>query len=109
MPMAEPVQNESSSRGESARLDRADWRAFCVTTGLTLIGYLLTIAPEVTLGSGGILTTSAMYGGVGPPAGNPAWTIYSWFFTKLLPFSNPAWRVAVGSTVAGAVSCGLVV
>jgi len=35
------------------------------------------------------------------------WTIYSWVFTKILPFSNIAWRVAVSSAVAAALSCGL--
>ena len=29
-------------------------------------------------------------------------------FTKLLPFSNIAWRVAVSSAVAGALACGLI-
>jgi len=69
---------------------------------------LLTLTPEVGLDWSGVLTTSAMYGGVGPPAGYPAWTIYSWLFIKLIPGSNPAWRVAVGSAFAAAVSCGLV-
>src|SRR5262245_39741286 len=104
--MAEPDQDVTVPRANPPRLDRADWWAFGVTTTLTFIGYLLTLAPEVTLEWSGILTTGAMYGGVGPPAGYPAWTIYSWLFIHLLPFSNPAWRVAVGSAVAGAMSCG---
>jgi hypothetical protein len=86
--MAEPVE-QVTAKGDSTWLDRADWWAFRVTTGLTLLGYIITLAPEVTLDWGGILTASAMYGGVGPPAGNPAWTIYSWFFIHLFPFSNP--------------------
>jgi hypothetical protein len=106
--MAEESQNPDAPSKESTRLDRADWWTFSVTSALALIGYLLTLAPEVTLDWSGILTTGAMYGGVGPPAGYPAWTIYSWLFIHLLPFSNPAWRVAVGSAVAGAISCGLV-
>jgi hypothetical protein len=40
--------------------------------------------------------------------GFPVWTIYSWLFVHLLPFSNLAWRVAVGSAVASSLACGLV-
>src|SRR5689334_5677780 len=103
--MPDPVQY-SGATGVSTRLDCADWLSFAVTTLLALTGYLLTLAPEVTLEWSGILGTAAMYGGVGPPQGYPVWTIYSWLFIKLLPFSNPAWRVAVGSAVAGALACG---
>ncbi len=106
--MAETEKNPETPLPVSTRLDAVDWRTFRVTTALTLLGYVFTLAPEVTLDWAGILTTGAMYGGVGPPAGYPAWTIYSWFFIHLFPFSNPAWRVAVGSAVAGAVSCGLI-
>jgi hypothetical protein len=106
--MADQNQMSGVSANASARLDRADWLSFDVTTLLALSLYLFTLTPEIELEWSGILTTGAMYGGVGPPAGYPVWTIYSWLFIKLLPFSNPAWRVAVGSAVAGAVSCGLV-
>ncbi len=106
--MVKPVQSETAPQGHSAELDRADWWAFAVTSALTLLGYLLSLTPEVSLDWSGILTTGAMYGGVGPPAGYPAWTIYSWLFIKLIPGSNPAWRVAVGSAFAAAISCGLV-
>jgi len=101
-------QPENPEPRISPRLDRADGWVFGVTTLLTFIGYLLTLTPELDLAWSGVLTTGAMYGGVGPPAGYPAWTIYSWLFIKLLPFSNPAWRVAVGSAFAGAIACGLV-
>src|SRR6185503_6933293 len=102
--MAEPVQDTTPAKGDSAPLDRADWWAFSVASALTLLGYLLTLTPEVSLDWSGVLTTGAMYGGVGPPAGYPAWTIYSWLFIKLIPGSNPAWRVAVGSAFAAAVT-----
>jgi hypothetical protein len=106
--MADPNPNSDATNSPSTRLDRADWLSFGVTTLLALSIYLFTLAPEVEPGWSGILTTGAMYGGVGPPPGYAAWTIYSWLFIHLIPFSNPAWRVAVGSAVAGAVSCGLV-
>src|SRR6266446_2717310 len=86
---------------------RTDWFSFAITTSLSLTAYLLTLAPEVTLEDSGIFATGAMYAGVAHPCGFPVWTIYSWLFTKLLPFSNIAWRVGVSSAVAGALTCGV--
>lgn len=106
--MADEVQNAIAPAEVSARLDRADRLSFAITTLITLAVYLFTLAPELTLTNSGVLTTAAMYRGVGPPPGYPAWTIYSWLFIKLLPFSNAGWRVAVGSAVAGAIVCGLI-
>src|SRR5262245_40452371 len=87
---------------------RIDWIAFLVTTLLTLAGYLWTVAPEVTLEDSGELAVASHYAGVPHPPGYPVWTVYSWLFTVLLPFSNIAWRVAVSSAVAGALSSGVV-
>ena len=106
--MDDTIQNSGAPNRISTRLDRADWIGLGITTLLMLSGYLFTLAPEITLDNAGTLTTGAMYGGVGFPGGYPVWTVYSWAFIKALPFYNPAWRVAVGSAVAGAVSCGLV-
>jgi len=86
----------------------ADWMSFWVTTILVLAVYLWTLAPNVTLEFSGIFSVGAMYAGVPHPPGFPVWTIYGWLFTKLLPFSNIAWRLAVSSAVAGAVLCGLI-
>src|SRR5262249_9408792 len=55
-----------------------------------------------------LISTGAAYGGVVHPPGYPVWTIYSWLFVKLLPYSNIAWRVTVGSAVAAALASGLV-
>jgi len=87
---------------------RTDWLSFGLTTVVVLVVYLRTLAPEVTLEYSGILSTSAKYLGVAHPPGFPVWTLYSWLFVTLLPFSNIAWRVAVGSAVAAALACGLV-
>ena len=106
--MADEVQNATAPADVPARLDRADWLSFAITALIGLVVYLFTLAPELTVTWSGVMTTSAMYGGSGPPSGYPAWTIYSWLFIKLLPFSNPAWRVAVGAAVAAAAACGLV-
>lgn len=106
--MADQIQNSGDSECASTRLDRADGMSFVATTLVALAVYLFTLAPEVTASWSGLMSTSAMYGGVASPAGYPVWTIYSWLFIKLLPFSNIAWRVAMGSAVAGGMASGLV-
>jgi hypothetical protein len=85
-----------------------DWIAFGVATLLVLAAYLLTLAPDVTLEDSGEMSVAAQYAGVPHAPGYPVWTLYSWVFTKVLPFSNIAWRVAMGSAIAGAFACGLV-
>ena len=87
---------------------RIDWITFALTTTLILIGYLLTISPQVTLEDSGELAVASQYAGVPHPPGYPVWTIYTWVFTKIIPFSNMAFRVAVSSAVAGALACGLI-
>lgn len=86
---------------------RIDWIAFGLTTLLVFIGYLLTLAPDLTLEDSGELAVGSYYAGVPHPPGYPLWTLYTWLFTVLLPFSNIAWRVAVSSAVAAAFACGL--
>ncbi len=87
---------------------RIDWITFWIVTLLSLAGYLFTVAPDLTLEDSGELATGSMYAGIPHPPGYPVWTVYTWLFTKLLPFSNIAWRVAVSSAVASAFACGLV-
>lgn len=106
--MADEIDNSGAPVCASTRLDCADGTSFAITTLIALAVYLFTVPPEITVVWSGVMSASAMYGGVAPPPGYPVWTIYSWLFTKLLPFSNVAWRVAAGSAVAGAVACGLV-
>ena len=49
-----------------------------------------------------------MYASVTNPPGYTLWTLYPWAFTKILPFSSMAWRVAVSSAVAAAFSAGII-
>jgi Protein of unknown function (DUF2723) len=102
------VEFAAESPKHAQFFQRTDWLSFGLTTLLMLIGYLLTLAPDVTLEHSGMYSTGAMYGGVMPPSGYPLWTIYAWLFTNLLPFSNIAWRVAVSSAVASALTCGFI-
>lgn len=86
---------------------RVDWMTAGLATIIVFIAYFYTLAPDVTLEDSGELAVGSFYAGVPHPPGYPVWTIYTWLFTVLFPFSNIAWRVALSSAVAGAVSCGL--
>ena len=99
-PAAPPIHVPPLFRG-------IDWWTFSITTLLVFLGYWWTLAPDLTLEDCGELATGSFYAGVPHPPGYPVWTIYSWLFT-LLPISNIAYRVALSSAVAGALSCGLV-
>src|SRR5947208_14325953 len=88
-------------------LRKIDWLTFGITTLVVFIGYLMTLAPDLTLEDCGELAVGSFYAGVPHPPGYPIWTIYSWLFTEFLPISNIAFRVAVSSAVAGALGCGL--
>jgi hypothetical protein len=108
-----PAEQPSNDTGNALTatgpfFQRVDWLSFGLTAAVVLVVYLRTLAPEVTLEYSGSLSTSAKYGGVANPPGYPVWTLYSWLFVTLVPFSNIAWRVAVGSAVAAALACGLV-
>ena len=84
-----------------------DWLALGLTSLVLLAIYWRTLAPSVTVGDSGMLSTGAPYAGVPRPPGYPVWTLYSWLFVELLPFGDVAWRVAAGSAVASALACGL--
>ena len=84
-----------------------DWLAFGITTLVTLLGYCLTISPDLSLEDCGELAVGSMYAGVPHPPGYPVWTLYTWLFTKLVPISNIAFRVALSSAFAAALSSGL--
>lgn len=84
-----------------------DWITFGATTLLTLVVYLITLAPDLTLEDSGELAVGSYYAAVPHAPGYPVWTIYTWLFTVLIPFSNIAFRVAVSSAVAAALANGL--
>ncbi|MDB6111255.1 MAG: hypothetical protein JWR69_3005 [Pedosphaera sp.] len=93
----------------SARFfQRTDWLTSAMTTVLVFVGYFLALPPEVTFENSGIFSAAAMYGGVAHPPGYPVRSIYGWLFTVPLPVSNIAWRLAVASAVAGALTCGVI-
>jgi len=106
--LARPDSGCRDSEQAGGRFDSADWLSFGAAVFLTLAVYFASLAPDVDLGFSGIFSVGAMYAGVPHPPGYPLWTLYSWLFTVLLPFSNIAWRAAVASAVAGALACGVV-
>ena len=84
-----------------------DWMVAGAAAFFVFLGYLYTLAPDVTLEDSGGLAVASYYAGVPHPPGYPVWTIYTWLFTVLVPVSNIAFRVALASAFAGACSCGL--
>ena len=51
------------------RFQPVDWLAFAITTLIALIGYCLTISPDLTLEDSGELAVASMYAGVPHPQG----------------------------------------
>ncbi|MDB6126102.1 MAG: hypothetical protein JWQ71_5095 [Pedosphaera sp.] len=86
---------------------RIDWMTFSITALLVFIGYMLTLSPDLTLEDSGELATGSMYAGVPHPPGYPLWTIFTWVFTKILPFGNIAYRVSIATAFSAAIACGL--
>lgn len=92
---------------------RIDWYAFWTATIVSMIVYVWTIAPTVTLEDSGELATASAFLGVPHPPGYPIWTIFTWIFTKLFAFMtfrgqpNPAFGVGLTSAVFGALASGL--
>jgi len=105
---APPASGGTATLPFVGRFDSADGLSFGLTSLLALVVYLFTLGPGVSLEFSGELSTAAFYAGVAHPAGYPLWTIYSWLLTTLLPCSNIAWRVGVGSAIAAALACGTV-
>ena len=86
---------------------KMDWFALTVAFLGVWIVYLWTLAPELTIEDSGELCTGSFYAGIPHPPGYPFWSIYSWFWTAILPFGNVAWRVEVGESFAASMGCGL--
>ena len=87
---------------------KIDWITMLIAFGVVWFVYILTLAPEVTLEDSGELCTGAFYAGIPHPPGYPFWSIYSWFWSHILPINNVAWRVEMGESFGAAMACGLV-
>ncbi len=105
---AAPVASVSETPERIPPLFRKiDWLALFVAFIGVWVVYLYTLAPEQTLEDSGELCSGSFYAGIPHPPGYPFWSIYSWFWTAILPFGNVAWRVEVGESFAAAMGCGL--
>jgi len=107
-PAPEPPTPAPVPSLEGRFFHRFDWIAGLAAALVLFAVYLYTLAPNVTLEDSGELAVGSMYAGVPHPPGYPVWTLYSWAFTQLLPFSNIAWRVTVSSAFAAALACGII-
>jgi hypothetical protein len=105
---AAPVPEAAAAPPIDVKFDRADRNSFALTGAIAFAGYLITLAPNLTLTWSGLYSTAAYYGGTNAPPGYPVWTLYAWLFAHLIPFSNIAWRIALSSALASAAACGLV-
>lgn len=99
---------EEKGKSHQPLYRREDWVSMALTTFLVMVGYLFTMAPDLTLEDCGELAVGSLYAGVPHPPGYPVWTVYTWLFTKLIPFGNIAWRVTLSSAFASALSCGII-
>lgn len=92
---------------------RVDWFSFVTTLIVSLVAYILTLAPTVTLEDSGELVVAADYLGVPHPPGYPIWTLLAWFFQWIFHFvtyhgqPNPAWAVGFMSAFFGAMACAI--
>jgi len=102
-----PVAAPAAQVSVTPLFRRIDWLTLMITFGVVWVVYFLTIAPELTLEDSGELVTGSWYAGIPHPPGYPVWTIYSWLWTVLVPWGNPAWRVALAEAFLGALACGL--
>jgi tetratricopeptide (TPR) repeat protein len=87
---------------------RMDWLALLICFAVVETIYYLTLAPQVTLEDSGELVTGSFYAGIPHPPGYPFWAIYSWIWTRLVPFGNAAWRVELGEAAALGMGCSLI-
>jgi len=86
------------------RFSRSDFVAAGLVFLITLVVYILTLSPSVTLEDSGELITGAAAFGVPHPPGYPLWTMSGYLFSHLVPFGNVAWRVNLESAVFGAAA-----
>ena len=80
----------------------------------SLLVYVFSLPPSVTLEDSGELIVAADHLGIPHPPGYPLWTLLAWGFQTLFGwvtfqgYPNPAWGVAFMSAFFGSLTAGLV-
>ncbi len=77
-------------------------------TGLSLLVYVITLAPSVLFADGGEFQFVPWLPGIAHPTGYPLYTLLGWLFSHLLPLGEVAWRLNLFSAVTGALAVGAV-
>lgn len=74
---------------------------------ISLLVYILTLAPSVTSEDSGELITAAYYFGIPHPPGYPLWTILCGVFIKVVPIGSIAWRANLFSAICSSAAVGI--
>lgn len=77
-----------------------------LVTGLVLLGYLLTLAPTVTLWDAGEFISAAKVLGIPHPPGTPLFILLGHVWADLLPVGGYAWRLNLMSAVFSGAGAG---
>ena len=91
---------------------KIDWASFWTATLVSFVVYFLTLGPSVGLEDSGELAVAGDHLGVPHPPGYPIWSMISYVFARVFSFvtfrgqPNPAWAIALGSAVFGALAAG---
>jgi len=92
---------------------KIDWSAFWAATVISLVVYLITLGPSVTLEDSGELAVAGDHLGVPHPPGYPIWTMCAWLFARVFSWvtfrgqPTPAWSISLMSSFFGALAAGL--
>lgn len=87
--------------------------SFIIATLVSFGVYFLTLGPSIGLEDAGELVVAADHAGVPHSPGYPLWTMLNWLMCRLFGWvtyrgmPNPAWCVALGSAVMGAIAAGI--
>ena len=91
---------------------KIDWASFWTATAISFAVYFLTLGPSVGLEDSGELAVAGDHLGVPHPPGYPIWSIISFFLARIFSFvtfrgqPDPAWAIALGSAIFGALAAG---
>jgi len=93
--------------GAEKLANRTDGFCAAVAGLISLVVYLWTAAPNVTLLDSGEFIAAAHHFGVPHPTAYPVWTFLAWVFQLIVPFGNAAWKINIFSGVTGAMAVAL--